>query len=1172
MKKLTRLLLINWHYFWKELIEFDTINFLTGANAAGKSTIIDAIQLLLLGDTSGHFFNKAANDKSARTLKGYLWGEIGDDGDAGFRYLRSGRFTSYIACEFYDDFKDNWFTLGVVFDCYDDGTFEHRFFILDDSLPENHFIQNNTPMPFKELRSYLMKNYKRGKFQFPETNRGYQEILRGKLGGLKSKYFNLFKKAVPFSPIADIESFITNDVCDIKGPVDISLMQDNIRYYKRLEQDAEMMMKRIAALEDIQQKYNAYMEEKQRFLVHSYIIERAQLQMALDEVARLEKAYSDNQQKINEMEAKINSIRENIKALEKEHEQLIADKISSDIYRKMDALQNQKARLEEQLQQLKGDLTRTIKRMRHYGRVWRECIHALQSSQTPQCRDAAWTAQLSKAEPTAVRQGTPWDEPCVLNWQDIEADWNKLMEFSDQALTYAEQLLKADGEILDAMAAQGFGNIITLINNLKQTAARIGNLIDSAIIKAKRLLSELADEVENLKRGIKPYARNLLELKNEISSALSAKYGREVQVHILADLLEIRNTRWRNAVEAYLHTQKFYLIVEPEYFVDALKVYDKLKFERGFYDLGLVDTGRLAELKPAAMENSLAQEVETSNPYARMFVDFVMGNVIKCDKVEDLRNHSRAITDSCMLYQNFVARQLHPDRWRNPYIGRRAIEEQIESKTAQIAQIEKEVARLESLSQRLCSIYTMESMNLNEAENILEVLEKSKVIPSLEAKLKDIVDELGKLDLSWLAQLDKKIKAMEKEIENLKNEEQACLTELIGLKTQNNEIAENKLPAEKQRVEFYRNKINSEFPGNWIQEKGEPRFQKELSSRASATEVYNNFYSQLARTQSQMTKKREELVAARSEYNREYRMSYDINLPDNGPYEKELNELKAIKLPEYMEKIKDAKEKAYQQFRDDFLAKLKANIDMVKEQIEELNTALKESSFGNDRYRFVVSPRPEYRRFYDMITDELLMDGYNLASQVFLEKHRDAIEELFKQITDVDSQLDADARAELEKNIKRFTDYKTYLTFDLIVTDSQDREQRLSKTLHKKSGGETQTPFYIAMLASFAQLYRTRYNNESGNTIRLIMFDEAFSKMDSDRIQESIKLLRKFGLQAILSAPSEKIGDIAPLVDRTLCVIRSGNRSFVKAFDAKRIREEMYELQKADTQPAAGQV
>ncbi|MFS8501016.1 MAG: SbcC/MukB-like Walker B domain-containing protein, partial [Caldicoprobacter sp.] len=744
-----------------------------------------------------------------------------------------------------------------------------------------------------------------------------------------------------------------------------------------------------------------------------------------------------------------------------------------------------------------------------------------------------------------------------------------LMKLSQQALICAQQLIKADEKVLDAIAAEGFNNIIGLINKLKQTAGQIKSLIDSAITKAERLLDELADEVENLKRGVKPYPRNLLALKEEIARTLSTKYGDKVQVHILADLLEIRDMRWKNAVEAYLHTQKFYLIVEPEHFLDALKVYDRLKFEKGFYDLGLVDTGKLAQLKPAAMENSLAQEVETSNRYARMFVDFVMGNVIKCNDLEELRNYPRSITDSCMLYQNFVARQLHPDRWKNPYIGRRSIEEQIENKTAQIAQIEKEVTSFKNLSNALSNIYSMESINLNEAENITEVLEQSKNIPALEEKLDAIVDELSKLDLTWLEQLDKKIKKLEKEIENLKKQENDCLIELIDLKNKNKYITENSIPSAKQNIELYQNRINSQFTDEWVQKVGEPRFQKELSSRASANEIYNNFYSQLARTQSQMNKKWEELVSARAEYNREHRMSYDINLPDNAPYEKELNELKDIKLPEYLEKIKDAKEKAFQQFREDFLAKLKANIDMVKEQIEELNSALKESSFGNDRYRFVVSPRPEYRRFYDMITDELLMDGYNLASHVFFEKHKDAIEELFKQITDIDLQTDADTRIELEKNIKRFTDYRTYLTFDLIVTDNQGREQRLSKTLRKKSGGETQTPFYIAMLASFAQLYRTRYNNESGNTIRLIMFDEAFSKMDSDRIQESIKLLRKFGLQAILAAPSEKIGDIAPLVDRTLCVIRSENRSFVKAFDAKKLKEELHELQEADTQPIA---
>ena len=42
----------------KELVEVGNINFLTGKNAVGKSTIVDAIQLVVLGDTRGTSFNK----------------------------------------------------------------------------------------------------------------------------------------------------------------------------------------------------------------------------------------------------------------------------------------------------------------------------------------------------------------------------------------------------------------------------------------------------------------------------------------------------------------------------------------------------------------------------------------------------------------------------------------------------------------------------------------------------------------------------------------------------------------------------------------------------------------------------------------------------------------------------------------------------------------------------------------------------------------------------------------------------------------------------------------------------------------------------------------------------------------------------------------------------------
>ena len=59
MKKLKKILLINWLYFSKQLIEVEDINFLTGKNAAGKSTVIDALQIVLLGETNSRNFNQA---------------------------------------------------------------------------------------------------------------------------------------------------------------------------------------------------------------------------------------------------------------------------------------------------------------------------------------------------------------------------------------------------------------------------------------------------------------------------------------------------------------------------------------------------------------------------------------------------------------------------------------------------------------------------------------------------------------------------------------------------------------------------------------------------------------------------------------------------------------------------------------------------------------------------------------------------------------------------------------------------------------------------------------------------------------------------------------------------------------------------------------------------------
>ena len=179
-----------------------------------------------------------------------------------------------------------------------------------------------------------------------------------------------------------------------------------------------------------------------------------------------------------------------------------------------------------------------------------------------------------------------------------------------------------------------------------------------------------------------------------------------------------------------------------------------------------------------------------------------------------------------------------------------------------------------------------------------------------------------------------------------------------------------------------------------------------------------------------------------------------------------------------------------------------------------------------------------------MFMDELLLTSGEDDSE-FITKYNDVMTDLFNQITTIETN---NKHTELAANVERFTDYRTYLDFDLIVTNKEGFKQRLSKMIRKKSGGETQTPFYISVLASFAQLYHVKDKGELGNTIRLMIFDEAFSKMDRSRIRESVKLLRKFGLQAIISAPSEKVGDISELVDETLVVLRNKKSSCVRLY------------------------
>ncbi len=1115
MKLLQKMLLLNWHYFHDELIEFKQINFLTGKNSSGKTTMIDALQLMMLGDTSGYYFNKAASDRSNRTLKGYLRGEVSEDEDSTALCLRSNEdFSSYIVLEFKDTAENRSFCLGIVFDTYADGNYRHQFFYLKAPLPAHRFCPEGVCLNLKALKGYLHNHYA-GKFQFFDTNRDYREVMAGVLGHLNEKFFRLFRKAVPFSPIMDIKGFITEFVCELDSVVDITHMQENIRQYKQLEEELGIVEKKIYALEEIGKKYQVYREEAERYRVQSYLLDRAEVEknrLALEETRHEIKVLGE---KLRELKTQISRHQADEKELEKKRDELIQEKARSDLYRKQQDLISAKERLSRDLEEIENSENRLARILGDHYLRWREALKW--------CGD-----NLDKLDLEDLPSGAPVLEKL------------RLLEVA----RHGEPALLEDNPLQQLRES-----LQQYRSSLSQAHAALHNRCLQDASSARTLERELAD----LEKGIKPYAESLRELCEVIAAELGARYGSPVGVEILAELLEVKDPRWHNALEGYLHTRKFYLLVEPRYFVEALEIYDRLKDERKFYDIGLVDIERVQAANPVVMPGSLAEEIETDHPAARVYADYLLGRVIKCESVAELRRHNTAITPGGMLYQSFVARRLNPARWLNPYIGRRAIEAQMHRKQEELAKRRLSLHELTPRVDELEKIITLDPLTKNDISGLLELKEAVGKKDRLEEELKKVVEELGALDLSYLDQLEKKL--------------DACRNEITGVRAQIDEkqkqegktergiqYKEELLPNLEQALRGKSVSLTEQYPEKWRIEIGEPRFDSELERPRTPEEIIEVFTSSRKGTTTKRDARFNELVDLRNDYNRDFKGSFKVTVDNNSAFEMELVRLKDTMIVEYRTKINEARERAQIQFQEDFVSKLKANIDNVRAQIDDLNNAIRNTFFGRERYEFSRVPNPQYRRFYDMITDDLLLEGHTLFSQPFQEKHRDTVEELFRQIVDIgEGVLTADQRAQLQKNIEKFTDYRTYLDFDLISIDKEGYRSPLSRTLTKKSGGETQTPFYISVLASFMQLYRVNY--EDSNTLRLIAFDEAYNKMDHQRIYESIKLTREMGLQVILSAATEKIADIAPYVDRNLCVTRVKNDSAVKAFDPRELEE-----------------
>ena len=662
------------------------------------------------------------------------------------------------------------------------------------------------------------------------------------------------------------------------------------------------------------------------------------------------------------------------------------------------------------------------------------------------------------------------------------------------------------------------------------------------ITKNVEQYNQYQEEYTSLKENQLYYRKEIQELICLLNEQLTKHFGKSIEIKPLCEYIEVKDEKWRTALEGYLNSQRFDLIVEPEYFEYALLVYEEYKNKRGIYGVGIVDVAKLAKYGNVALKETLADQLECKNTYARWYVNMLLSKVHCVDDVTQLRNYPTAITPTCMLYKNYTARALNPRIYNKPYIGLGAIKIQLKTIEQQLETLQQEIKQQKVKLEVLKN--TQSLLKKSNADKILYRIDLLDKYHSLEKEYQEVNERYQKLELDdSIISLQEECEAVKKQLDQTKKEKENALMKKGSLEN-NLETFKEQLEQTQESCDVLHEKIiQFEMDHLELSQKADQkvivylkRFVKDFKSMKNEIDYQKSVSQDKARqVESQIEMKMKD-------YNNEYNIGFENSLKDIESYKHRFHQLKDMDIVSKEEKTRQAKLKCEESFKTSFISGLNEKIENAKKDIYELNKGLAQRDFNGETYEFCVSPtsRDDFKEYYKIIQSGKEYMANNLLSETLNENQRRIMDELFIKLSSVENDQ------ETEKMLLEYTDYRNYLDYDIKIKYNSGDFAYFSKVNKEKSGGETQTPFYVIMAASFEQVVRNRNQNEGFGCV--VIFDEAFNNMDEQRIQEMIKFYNEREIQTFIAVPPSRASTIIPYVNTRLLVIKQGQQSFVEGF------------------------
>lgn len=1151
---LKKFIYVNWGNVPNTEFEFGPINLFSGGNGSGKTTAADAVQTIMTAahDNLFHFnpgqdesSQRGRGGKQVRTLASYVLGC--DDG----AYARPFGCDGYLAAIFYPTQGESSepFTALIGMRAFIEGAGQQKVARLDETqffiLPDVELCladllkkekTHKYVQPLDKVYASLRRQFGNNQVEKYDKKKAYLCRLYGVLRGSKKDAVSereamnaarAFSRFMAYKPIKGIDEFVANEVLEYRDLGEaIRTVSAMLKRIHTMESDARQLRDAIARMAHgrdtadsfigswLEQQVLHYSLAKGRYneCQDRYLKDKQQQHLLRETLASHEQSLllcDQRREDLNQQILDVTARRLGVPALRDKH-QLLADKQA----------------LEKQIHQSVPDLLKQDQQLQLNSQAAQQIQTALHQTSIALGVPALADKNLHKLTRQLTDDSVQIDFHSLLN-----RDWIDISPLEE----------KLDTAIAQQQVHNQF--VAYWLTAPSEDHHSVRDLLSQERDKRQQQSERLQKQLETKTRDIHSLEANQVSYPGFVRAALDLLQHQcpQADARVLCDYVEVKNPEWQSAIEGYIGAARFGIIVAPEHEAEAIRLVRNMPGQGKSARVIQGDKARRDMEKMSSLpSSSIVELMYFSHATAEYYLKASYGTVERVTDAAALRNTRRGVTKDAMgsgNYAMFRCDLSDSDLVFGQDARLRALEEK-----------RKEVAQL-TLEWQAATDNANEAQQLLRAVNKLEAVNYADLLQAMlvaQRRVQAVDAKLQQLDLTDCSTLDEELLALQNTNKLLAQEFQQLNNNRVEVKAKLHNIDEKcrQLDAEQDKtlavVDASEENLRSiaalwpEFDPEQrlIQADGDSQthstvyFEQQLNAVDAELKSYLHRLQQAVLQHNQFCKSADGLL-----FNLDYSDDFgrtnfrevcEIRRHFDNLYNRDKNHILAQRHAE-LESLRLS-------FNNAFVSNLCHSIYQAindgKRTLDDLNKELEHHRFGADRegFRFAYEWVPEFKEYWQffkaVIDNPSLGDGETLFTMQLEPKHQQVRERLMSMLLDEDEQ-------KALRELTRIADYRNYRRYE-IYKEPEGKQPIALSQYGTGSGGQLETPAYIIRSAAITSAFRF---NEGNSHLRMVLVDEAFSKMDEHRSREVINYLTEsLGLQLLFIMPSSKSGPFMDLI------------------------------------------